>query len=88
MIAEQLGLRGEVEAAGSLVETALARCDLTGEAWIVPELLRVKAGLLSRVPGHDDGASVALARAQALAREQNALAWQLRIAGGTDQTIG
>jgi predicted ATPase/DNA-binding winged helix-turn-helix (wHTH) protein len=70
-----LGLVGEAELAVLRVDEAIARCEQSGERWFLPELLRIKAEL---VPG-DDAESLLL-QARDLARQQDARAWELRIA--------
>ncbi len=79
LIADELGKQGEADAALRLIDTALTRCDATGEAWIVPELLRVKASILAGSHAQHEAAAVLLCRALALADQQHALSWRLRI---------
>lgn len=74
---EMLGREAEAVAS---VDEALSICALTGEAWLLPELLRARAA-------HDEHArpTAALKRYQTaltLASNQGALAWELRIACG------
>lgn len=75
VIAEALGAQGQTEAALRFADAALARCERTGEAWIVPELLRVRSEIL----WERNGQVADLVRASKLAREQGALAWEGRI---------
>jgi predicted ATPase len=50
-----------------------------GQKWYVPELLRVK-GEISLQQGATEAAEVCFLEALALAREQGALFWELRVA--------
>ena len=79
VIAERLGARGDGALALGFAEAALTRCEATGEAWIVPELLRVKARLLGNA-GRDDAAGRILSEAFEMAGGQGASLWQSRIA--------
>lgn len=79
LIADELGKQGDTEAALGLIDAALARCDATGEAWIVPELLRVKASILATSPKQQAAAAAILCDALALADQMHALSWRLRI---------
>ena len=77
-----LGEHGDVTAGLTAIEAAIALSASTGEFWCVPELLRIKAGLLHR---QDFGRSIQARdaiyqQALDLARRQGALAWELRSA--------
>lgn len=61
-----------------LVEEGLGRCAETGEAWYLPELLRLK-GQLALERGDEKGV-VLLDQAITVAQEQGARAWTLRAA--------
>jgi predicted ATPase len=69
------------EAATTMAE-ALSICERTGEAWCLPELLRLQGevALAQRSPHGTDTALGLFTRALSLARDQQALAWELRAA--------
>jgi predicted ATPase len=71
------GLKDAGQTAGALaaVDQAIAQCDRTGEAWMLAELHRIRGELRL----HDDGEE-SLLHALKIAREQKALAWELRAA--------
>lgn len=63
--------------------TALSHCEQTGELWFYPELLRLKGGALcgyGAEPAMLAQAENTLMQAQALARKQSALLFELRAA--------
>lgn len=63
------------------IGAALERCAGTGEAWCLPELLRLKAeALRAAAPDGAGEAEALLGEALALARRQGARAWELRVA--------
>lgn len=76
-LAQALIASGRLERASAIVDTALVRCRDSGEAWYVPELLRLR-GEICFQQGDEAAATEALADSLALAQEQGALAWQLR----------
>ena len=82
VMAEARSGDNELEARLTIVEEALAECNLSGEQWITPELLRVQGELKALMPSQDaepsaqDDFLVALD----LARAQGAKAWELRVA--------
>ena len=82
VMAEARSGDNELEARLTIVEEALAECNLSGEQWITPELLRVRGELKALMPSQDaepsaqDDFLVALD----LARAQGAKAWELRVA--------
>jgi predicted ATPase len=69
-------------AAGGMacVDRALKNCEPSGEGWCVPELLRLQGELLLLEDTADQGKKAESAFQQSLhtAREQGALAWELR----------
>jgi tetratricopeptide (TPR) repeat protein len=76
-----LAVHRAAEAATSMAE-ALSVCERTGEAWCLPEVLRLQ-GEVTLAQGSPDGTDTAIGlfnRALSLAREQQALAWELRAA--------
>jgi predicted ATPase/DNA-binding winged helix-turn-helix (wHTH) protein len=80
LLAEALGAAGEIEHGLDMADATIARCETTGEGWCLPELLRVRAELsIQQSRGALDRAEQALLRALALAREQGALFWELRL---------
>ena len=62
-----------------LIDAALARCNANGERYSVPELLRLKAGILARCDSAPEAGRAVLEDALALAREQGARAWELKV---------
>lgn len=81
-LAEALGLSGQAEQGLATLEPAFARCDRTGEAWYLPELMRVKGELLLQKGGNQalSAAEDNFLQALHLAGQQGALALQLRAA--------
>jgi tetratricopeptide (TPR) repeat protein len=59
------------------IESAGGRAD--GQQWYVPELLRIKGEILLQDGSEQDLAASCLDQAAAMAREQGALSWELRI---------
>ncbi|MCW5626725.1 MAG: hypothetical protein KIT73_18560, partial [Burkholderiales bacterium] len=81
-LADVLGTVGETGAGLDVIEEALARSERNEEGWCIAELLRIKGELLSSV-GRPDAALEAgchFVRALERARQQGALAWELRCA--------
>ena len=70
---------GRFDAAGQAVDEALSLCQRTGARWNLPELHRLKGEIALHRHGGRDAAS-AFRLAIKLAREQKALAWELRAA--------
>ncbi|MEA2874408.1 MAG: hypothetical protein QOH67_4395, partial [Hyphomicrobiales bacterium] len=64
------------------IEKAIVRPELTGERWLVAEMLRVRGEVLlwRGVPGAAAEAESHFRRALDLARQQGALSWELRAA--------
>ncbi len=78
-LARGLAASGRVAEARRLVENMIARCTETGERIALPELLRVKASIAG-AGGATDEALAALEQAGAVARQQGAQAWDMRVA--------
>jgi len=79
-LAGAMGRSGEIAAALETIDGAIERSERREERWCLPELLRIKGqlALLEKAPGAADSASGCFHRSLALAREQSALAWELR----------
>lgn len=78
MLAAALASRGQTDTALAMIDEALAECQQSTERWNHAELLRIKGTLLE---GRADALSEQLYRhAIDVAREQGALAWELRTA--------
>jgi predicted ATPase/DNA-binding winged helix-turn-helix (wHTH) protein len=82
VLAEALALTGSRDQAMVVIERSLAQSDRKGERWYSAELLRIKADIVAT-----QGTSTAAREAEALllhsleiAREQTALAWEVRTA--------
>jgi predicted ATPase len=74
-LAQGLKAAGQTSGALAAVDQAIAQCARTGEAWLLAELHRIRGELRL----HDDG-EASLLHALEIAREQRALAWELRTA--------
>ncbi|MGX5845228.1 ATP-binding protein [Mesorhizobium sp. ArgA1] len=74
----QAGL-GRLDAAGITIGAALDRAGAKNDRWCAPELLRVRAAILS-AEGRTDDAQATLLASMELARETGALSWRLRAA--------
>jgi predicted ATPase len=82
-LAAVLASAGRVEEGLVEIDAALRYADQSESLWCTPELLRVKGELLARGAGEDvEAAEEWFMRACALAREQQALSWELRAAIG------
>ena len=79
LLAEQYANLGNVERALTLVAEALAAVGRTGEHWYEAELYRRRGELVLR-SGDKDAAEAAFLRALAIARYQEAKAFELRAA--------
>lgn len=79
-LAEGLAGLGEIADALATIDQAIAHADRTGETWCLPELVRIKGELLLRDPTTTSilAAETCFEEGLGLAREQGALAWQLR----------
>jgi predicted ATPase/DNA-binding winged helix-turn-helix (wHTH) protein len=76
-----LSALGQCDEAISLIDDQLGRVEANGNLLYVPELLRIKATLLLRLPASRSGdAEQCLLRALELSRSQDAQAWELRAA--------
>jgi predicted ATPase len=65
----------------TLIEDAIRMVEASGELSYMPELLRVKGGLLLSIPQPSfDGAEMCLMHSLELSRDQGARAWELRTA--------
>ncbi|HLJ06039.1 MAG TPA: winged helix-turn-helix domain-containing protein, partial [Acetobacteraceae bacterium] len=71
-LAEVLGAAGQASEALRAIDDALERAERTEERWYLPEILRIR-GELSADANY-------FARSLQVAREQNALSWELRAA--------
>lgn len=72
---------GRTEEALSLVEAAIAHCRQTGDRYMEPEVLRLRAELmLQRDDTDTDRAEATLNEAMRVARDHSAKSWELRIA--------
>jgi predicted ATPase/DNA-binding winged helix-turn-helix (wHTH) protein len=71
---------GDASAGIAAVERALKQCESSGEGWCISELLRLQGELLllEDAAGLEDRAERAFRRSLQIAREQGALAWELR----------
>jgi predicted ATPase/DNA-binding winged helix-turn-helix (wHTH) protein len=65
--------------ADSIVSDALARCKNSGEAWCVPELMRVRALSLAARKRTEEAIGLVVDGLE-IARSQGALAWELKLA--------
>jgi tetratricopeptide (TPR) repeat protein len=77
-----LGNAGEIAQGLSIVNRILERCKARDERWYLPELLRIRGGLLLKEaePRSAEAAEQCFDEALRLAREQGALFWELRSA--------
>jgi predicted ATPase len=71
-LAQGLALAGQPARAGNTIEDAIGMAERNEERWCLPELLRIKAGLLS--------SEEHCGQALGLARQQGAVSWELRAA--------
>jgi len=80
VLARGLAGSGQFDAALATVEKALATVEHSGERFSIPELLRIKGEVLLRLAANDSmsAAEGCFFGAIALAREQDALLWELR----------
>ncbi|WP_065260080.1 ATP-binding protein [Pseudomonas bananamidigenes] len=78
-LAEGLMLGGQHDKALALVDGTIDHCRQSGDAFALPELLRIKAGILKLIDGENVQAITTLLEASiALSRDQGAWAWELR----------
>jgi predicted ATPase len=80
-LAEGLMASGRAQEAEETVAATIDRCLRSGEAWCLPELMRIRALALSSTDRAAE-ANAVLAEALSLARAQGARFWQLRLAAG------
>jgi predicted ATPase len=81
MLAEAYGQERQVEAGLAALSEALAAVHATGERWGEAELYRLRGELLLMLPHHDTHqAETCFQQALAVARRQQAKAWELRTA--------
>jgi predicted ATPase len=76
-LAEGLIQKGQYRHAKDLVERTIGHCRTSGDAFALPELLRVKAAAHKGL-GENDARSLTLHESLALGQRQGARAWQLR----------
>ncbi len=76
-LADGLIQQGRHRQARNLVERTIGHCRSSGDAFALPELLRVKAAAHKGL-GENDAQTQALQESLALARRQGARAWELR----------
>ncbi len=79
LLAGAHAMTGQVEAATTLLDEALAVGDRTGERWFAAELNRQRGELLLR-QGHAEAAETQFLKALGIARDQEAKLWELRAA--------
>ena len=79
-LAEALALAGQFGEALATLEQAITQREGSGASFDMPEMLRVKAGILMSQPQSTREALSCLVHAMDLARAQSALSWELRIA--------
>jgi len=79
VLARGLLARGELKEAKDTIQEALDSAALRKERWCEPELLRIKAEVVTAL-GHWDDASALFRQSLAVAQEQGALSWELRTA--------
>jgi predicted ATPase len=71
---------GQFAEALPVLEAAIHRVETNGDDLYMPELLRVKGGLLRAMPQNLDEAELCFTRSLELSRRQGARAWELRTA--------
>jgi hypothetical protein len=79
VLAEGLMACRRHDEADTIVSSALARCQGAGEAWCVPELMRVRALSLAARERTEEAIGLVVDGLK-VARSQGALAWELRLA--------
>jgi predicted ATPase len=82
VLAEGLGVIGQVAGGLAVIDEALAESDATEARWYVPEQLRIKGELilLTSVPNAAAEADSCYVESLRWARRQGALSWELRTA--------
>jgi hypothetical protein len=79
VLAEGLIACGRHDEADAIVSNALARCQHSGAAWCVPELMRVLALSLAAHKRTEEAIGLVVDGLE-IARSQGALAWELKLA--------
>jgi predicted ATPase/DNA-binding winged helix-turn-helix (wHTH) protein len=79
VLAEGLMACGRHDEADTIVSSALERCQRTGEAWCISELMRVRAMSLAAREKTEEAIGLVVGALE-IARSQGALAWELRLA--------
>lgn len=80
-LAQGLAMIGRSDEGEALIEQSLRQVETSGEMFYMPELLRVKAGLLLSTPEPDlRGAETCFNKSLDLSRHQGARGWELRTA--------
>jgi predicted ATPase len=78
-LAEALAATGDFEPALTLIDDALTEAETRGASYRLPEMLRIKAEILSSMPqGNAGEVDDCLRRSLDLARRQSAVSWELR----------
>jgi predicted ATPase len=80
-LAEGLAVTGQFDEALATIERAIGNAELHGRFFTMPELLRIKATILTTMPLPDgDAAETCLRQSLDLSRRQATRAWELRTA--------
>jgi predicted ATPase len=80
-LAEGMAMVGRLDEALQTIDAAIARVERAGDHFYMPELLRLKGGILAAANGTDLAiVEACLAESLDLARRQSALGWELRSA--------
>jgi len=80
-LAQGLAAIGRFAEGITLIDESIRRVEVNGDLCYLPELLRIKGGLLlSTPPGGDDDAEMCLRQSLELSRLQGARSWELRAA--------
>lgn len=78
-LVEGLILNGQYEKASMQVEATIRHCRHSGDAYALPELLRIKAAILKTLaPSNPVAVEDTLNESIALSQQQGALSWELR----------
>ncbi len=78
-LAEGLIMEGQHEKAASLLARTIDHCHQSGDAFALPELLRIQAGVVQALEPDNEGlAEEILTESLQLSRQQGARAWELR----------
>ena len=80
-LAQGLAMTGQFDDAVKTIDEAIAQAERNGELFVMPELLRVKADILTAMPEPNmQVAEECLLRSLDQSRSQSALSWELRSA--------